>query len=132
MTRKVFKFSLMHATALAFVPGPKLDVWPPHESLLPRATSVSCSCLFITHASTKCARISRNVYPLSMRANDGPEIADRAIACGVYLLPLLDGFSYGAFVYQAVPGLGSAAYSLLPLVNAFHKVPSTAPPARSS
>ena len=58
-----------------------------------------------------------------MRGGAEPDIADRLIASGVYLLPFLDGFPYGLFVYKTVPGVGDAAFALLPLVNAFQSVP---------
>lgn len=48
---------------------------------------------------------------------------DRAVSAAVYLLPVLDGFVYGAFVYRTVPGLGDAAFAVLPFVNAFQSLP---------
>lgn len=58
-----------------------------------------------------------------MAQNDEPEIADRLIGSAVYLLPLLDGFPYGAYIYQSVPPVGEVAYTFLPFVNAFQSVP---------
>ena len=50
-------------------------------------------------------------------------LVDRAAAATVYILPLLDGFRYGSFIYANVPAVGNAAYSVLPFVNAFQSLP---------
>ena len=48
---------------------------------------------------------------------------DRLFACLPYILPALDGFGYGAYVYQNVPLAGDVAMGLVPAVGAF-QVPS--------
>lgn len=52
-----------------------------------------------------------------------PSASDRAAASLVYLLPALDGFGYGTYVYQNIPPLGAVAYQLLPIVNGFESLP---------
>eukprot|EP00966_Prymnesium_polylepis_P168814 3903392-Prymnesium_polylepis.1 len=69
-----------------------------------------------------CSSCSRRPPP-AMREGLSPEAADRALASAVYLLPFLDGFQYGAYVYSTVPGLGPIAYSFVPLVNTFQSIP---------
>jgi len=51
------------------------------------------------------------------------DVVERAAAATVYLLPLLDGFPFGAFIYSSVPAVGSVAYQLVPFVNAFQSLP---------
>ena len=58
-----------------------------------------------------------------MRSGPGPDTVERAAAAAAYLLPALDGFNYGAYIYATIPPLGSAAYTVLPLVNAFNSLP---------
>ncbi|KAL1504505.1 hypothetical protein AB1Y20_010908 [Prymnesium parvum] len=60
---------------------------------------------------------------LRMQSGSSPDGVERAIACSVYLLPFLDGFPYGLFVYRTVPGLGQLAFNFLPLVNTFESIP---------
>ena len=50
-------------------------------------------------------------------------IPGQPAAATVYLLPLLDGFPFGAFIYSSVPAVGSVAYQLVPFVNAFQSLP---------
>tara|TARA_B100000524_G_scaffold343916_2_gene240543 strand:- start:3160 stop:3489 length:330 start_codon:yes stop_codon:yes gene_type:complete len=47
--------------------------------------------------------ISRAPQPLMSETGE-PDVADRAFACMPYILPALDGFSFGAYVYKNVPG----------------------------
>ena len=49
--------------------------------------------------------------------------AEKAAAASAYVLPLLDGFPYGVYVYQNVEPVGNVAFSLLPYVNAFQSLP---------
>jgi hypothetical protein len=44
-------------------------------------------------------------------------------ACLVYLMPVMDGFQYGMWIYQNVPFLGKLAYRFQPIVYAFQSVP---------
>ena len=60
--------------------------------------------------------------PAMLGGNDVP-ISERALGCLVYMLPALDGFVYGTYVYSHVPGLAPIAYSFLPAVNAFQSIP---------
>ena len=64
----------------------------------------------------------RIVTPAMLQGGDAP-LADRAAAALVYILPLLDGFPYGSFIYANIPAVGNAAYTLLPLVNGFQSLP---------
>ena len=41
----------------------------------------------------------------------------------VYLLPCVDGFPYGSYIYANVPPVGALAYNVLPFVNAFQNLP---------
>ena len=52
-----------------------------------------------------------------------PGPADRVLASAVYILPVLDGFQYGAYVYNTIPPVGAIAYQMVPFVNAFNSVP---------
>ena len=54
---------------------------------------------------------------------DEMPLVDRGVAAAVYLLPVLDGFVYGSYVYQNVPPIGAAAYMFLPFVNLFNSLP---------
>jgi len=58
-----------------------------------------------------------------MKADNAADIAERVAAATVYVLPLLDGFPFGANVYSAVPPLGNVAYTLVPIVNGFQSLP---------
>lgn len=57
-----------------------------------------------------------------MRA-DEPDPAARLLACLCYILPALDGFNYGAYVYANVPIIGNLAVQVLPFVNTFNSIP---------
>jgi len=59
----------------------------------------------------------------SLRMESAAPPVDRAVSAAVYLLPVLDGFGFGLYVYRTVPGLGDAAFAVLPLVNAFQSLP---------
>ena len=59
--------------------------------------------------------------PLAM-VSEAP-LSERAAASLVYLLPVADGFSYGAYVFNTVPGLDGLARAVLPAVNTFQSVP---------
>mmetsp|Transcript_27468 Transcript_27468/g.40294 ORF Transcript_27468/g.40294 Transcript_27468/m.40294 type:complete len:247 (-) Transcript_27468:1551-2291(-) len=49
---------------------------------------------------------------------------DRLKSCVPYMLPLIDGDSFGRFIYERIPPLASLDYVLLrPFVDAFHAVP---------
>mmetsp|Transcript_25875 Transcript_25875/g.42712 ORF Transcript_25875/g.42712 Transcript_25875/m.42712 type:complete len:246 (+) Transcript_25875:184-921(+) len=49
---------------------------------------------------------------------------DRMKSCIPYMLPLIDGDSFGRFIYERFPPLGSLDYVLMrPFVDAFHAVP---------
>mgnify|MGYP001196340994 CR=1 FL=1 len=50
-------------------------------------------------------------------------LVDRAVAAAVYLLPAIDGFAYGSYVYANIPPVGAIAYLFLPLVNTFNSLP---------
>ena len=52
-----------------------------------------------------------------------PPLVDRGVAAAVYLLPALDGFVYGTYVYSNVPPIGAVAYTFLPFVNLFNSLP---------
>jgi len=49
---------------------------------------------------------------------------DRIKSCIPYMLPLIDGDSFGRFIYERVPPLATLDYVLMrPFVEAFHAVP---------
>lgn len=52
-----------------------------------------------------------------------PEIVDRLIACVPYLLPLLDAFMYGRYLFYQLPVLRGAIQPLIPLLSLYHSVP---------
>lgn len=56
-------------------------------------------------------------------AGNDADPVERLFACLPYLLPVLDGFSYGAYVYANVPVLGDAAVAAAPAVGAFQSSP---------
>jgi hypothetical protein len=58
-----------------------------------------------------------------MRSNQEPSVAERAAAAAPYMLPVLDGFSYVVYIYSNVAPIGSLAYKVLPIVNAFESLP---------
>jgi hypothetical protein len=50
--------------------------------------------------------------------------SDRIKSCIPYILPLIDGDSFGKFIYERIPPLASLDYVLLrPFVDGFHAVP---------
>ena len=53
----------------------------------------------------------------------GPDAVERVAASVVYLLPCVDGFPYGSYIYANVPPVGALAYNVLPFVNAFQNLP---------
>ena len=54
-----------------------------------------------------------------LQEGDAP-VAERVASAAAYLLPVLDGFPYGAFVYANIPPIGALAYNFVPFVNAFN------------
>ena len=72
--------------------------------------------------STPRPQCGRSSPAVMAQGSSEPDIADRALASLVYLLPLLDGFPYGIYIYRAVPPVGDLAYQFLPVVNAFQSV----------
>uniref|UniRef100_A0A7S0PYH6 Tic20 family protein Ycf60 n=1 Tax=Coccolithus braarudii TaxID=221442 RepID=A0A7S0PYH6_9EUKA len=48
---------------------------------------------------------------------------DRVFGTLPYILPVLDGFGYGIYVYQNVPGAGEVAGVIAPLVALFQSLP---------
>ena len=63
----------------------------------------------------------RAAAPL-LQESETPAV-DRVFAGAAYLLPMLDGFPYGAFVYANIPPIGAIAYNFVPFVNAFNALP---------
>jgi hypothetical protein len=59
----------------------------------------------------------------SIVMQEQPAPLERVAASLVYLLPVLDGFQYGVWIYQNVPPLGAIAYPFAPFVVAFQSVP---------
>ena len=64
----------------------------------------------------------RTAPPRCAQQEDAAPV-ERLFACLPYLLPVLDGFSYGAYVYANVPLLGRAAMEVAPAVGAFQSSP---------
>lgn len=52
-----------------------------------------------------------------------PDPAERAAAAAAYILPILDGFPYGIYIYKSIPPIGAVAYSFAPIVSAFQSLP---------
>jgi len=85
---------------------------------LPTLLLVPCAALSMARSSPSgIIRSSRII----MAAD--PDPAERVAAAAPYLLPCLDGFLYGIYVYTAIPPLGSAALAVLPVVNSFQSLP---------
>lgn len=95
---------------------PLLPSLPNHPPLVSKASS---HCL-VSHSHP--APLQNRCRQPLMRTGDAPDAADRAIACAVYLLPFLDGFRYGLYIYKTVPIIGQLAFQFLPLVNTFQSV----------
>ena len=66
---------------------------------------------FVPHALATHRTIDRwHSRQLAVRCSDEDTTpVDRLFACLPYLLPVLDGFGYGAYVYQNVPLAGDLA-----------------------
>ena len=79
------------------------------------------SCMIASTISQSRPPLAARGRPILMAAE--PDAAERAAAAAPYLLPCLDGFFYGAYVYATIPLLGSAALGFLPVVNAFQSLP---------
>ena len=62
------------------------------------------------------------VSPVCRQQADA-EPVERLFACLPYILPVLDGFSYGAYIYSTIPPLGQAAMTVAPAVGAFQNSP---------
>ena len=56
-------------------------------------------------------------------ADSDADPLERLFGCLPYILPILDGFSYGAYVYANVPLIGDAAVTAAPAVGAFQESP---------
>ena len=65
---------------------------------------------FVPHALATHRTIDRRHSRQQVRCSDEDTTpVDRLFACLPYLLPVLDGFGYGAYVYQNVPIAGDLA-----------------------
>ena len=65
---------------------------------------------FVPHALATHRTINRRHSRQQVRCSDEDTTpVDRLFACLPYLLPVLDGFGYGAYVYQNVPLAGDLA-----------------------
>ena len=69
---------------------------------------------FVPHALATHRTINRwHSRQLAVRCSDEDTTpVDRLFACLPYMLPVLDGFGYGAYVYQNVPLAGDLAMAL--------------------
>ena len=65
----------------------------------------------------------RCVAPVLQQKGADADLVERAFAAVVYILPVLDGFVYGNYIYQTVPPVGDVAFQILPFVNAFQSLP---------
>ena len=56
-----------------------------------------------------------------MRGDAGPDPAERAVAASAYILPALDGFKFGSFIYAMFPPVRAL---FVPSFTNCHEVPS--------
>lgn len=90
------------------------------RSAPPAAIPARIAPRFRLGASLRCVRTRT---PTIMAAASEPELSERVFATLPYLLPFLDGFPYGIYVFQNVPGGVDFAEFVLPLVVAFSSIP---------
>ena len=90
---------------------------------MPSASSLLCTVVvllasadaFVPHAiaSHRTVDHGHRSRQLAVRCSDEDTTpVDRLFACLPYLLPVVDGFGYGAYVYQNVPLAGDLAMAL--------------------
>ena len=92
---------------------------------MPRASSLLCTFVallasadaFVPHAidgaTHRTVDHGQHRRQLAVRCSDEDTTpVDRLFACLPYLLPVVDGFGYGAYVYQNVPLAGDLAMAL--------------------
>jgi len=58
-----------------------------------------------------------------MMADEPPPLAERVFATLPYLLPFADGFQYGIYVFNNLPGGVEFANAVLPFIVAFNSLP---------
>ena len=68
-------------------------------------------------------RSTRKLLVVQASRQSTPEIADRVVAAIPYLLPFLDAFSYGRFLFYQYPHITRAITPMAPLINLYASVP---------
>lgn len=63
---------------------------------------------------------------VKVSAASSPGVVDRALAAAPYLLPFLDAFSYGRFLFYQYPFIRRALSPVTPLVAAYTSIPFAA------
>lgn len=58
--------------------------------------------------------------------SSAPNVAERVLAAVPYLLPFLDAFSYGRFLFYQFPVIARAVAPIAPLLSLYHSVPFAA------
>uniref|UniRef100_A0A7S0JI91 Tic20 family protein Ycf60 n=1 Tax=Calcidiscus leptoporus TaxID=127549 RepID=A0A7S0JI91_9EUKA len=82
--------------------------------------------LYVHAASPNALRLHAPVRRASnpaLSADPPAPAVDRLFGTLPYLLPSLDGFGYGAYIYQNVPGAAQAAGAVAPFVALFQSLP---------
>jgi uncharacterized membrane protein len=74
-----------------------------------------------TPAGRRPLRVSARYYRSS-----APSAADRVLAAAPFLLPFLDAFSYGRFLFYQFPAIARAVSPVAPLLSLYHSVPFAA------
>jgi uncharacterized membrane protein len=62
----------------------------------------------------------------SYRSSSGPNVGERVLAALPFLLPFLDAFSYGRFLFFQFPAVARAVAPFAPLLQLYHSVPFAA------
>jgi uncharacterized membrane protein len=84
-----------------------------------RATASSSSAGVKQQSRTRCVAVAARYS----RGGGSPDIQERVLAAVPYLLPLLDSFGYGRFLFYQYPVIRSFISPLAPLLGVYSSVP---------
>eukprot|EP00962_Isochrysis_galbana_P006249 scaffold1690_cov118-Isochrysis_galbana.AAC.4 len=102
---------------------PVLRAQPRRQGIVPQVVDPACQLLHSPDsACAHAAVVARAQCRVQMMAGQ-PSAAERVFATLPYFLPFVDGFSYGIYVFNNVPGGVEFASLVLPLVIAFNSLP---------
>jgi hypothetical protein len=66
---------------------------------------------------------SRRVTVQARYAPSQPDVVDRVLSAVPYLLPFLDAFSYGRFLFYQFPSVKAMVMPFVPMLNLYASIP---------